>query len=641
MANPFTTRATEFVKSNEAFLSLVTPDPISFFLEPYAQDNGLYRRLVSIQGQPGSGKTTIARMFEFSTLAALLRGGENETYSELIGPLQKCGAVKEGQAQIIGCRLPLESDYRELWQLPYSEIIRTELLSRLIQARSILAWFSQLKKLEIKIEDISFEVRDGNYAALTFIGGSAGPGILERAKRIEAAIYSIVGSLLPPSEADIDSRISDPYRPFDILDHIRISDSASQIACSNTQLRPLVILDDVHFLHPAQLIQLKQWLVRRELNLGRWMLSRLDVLQPKELFDSIASEDVDIDMPGITAERDIIPINLQSPNRKEGRKNFRGMTREMSKKYLRQIKIFEQSSITSLETILPESTDSIAPSNLLELRQSIKTAAKRLHVSDERLDEFDKMSAEFLVSRSENSEELRLAMTRVLVHRYAKRTPQASLFPDESGPEPNKPLRADLPVYEGAKIHLLHQYDRPYYVGFDSLSDAASENAETFLRIASHIVEASENLLIKQKSGALQPREQNKLITERATQIIDTWKFPEHRRIRILASWIADKCVARTLEFNAPLGHGANAYGVPMDEFEKIGTDFPVLANLLKFAVAYNAILLVPNHDCKNRKWCLLELGGIFIVKSRLPFKRGGFVEGSSDELNREITTKP
>ena len=106
MANPFTTRATEFVKSNEAFLTLIAPDPVSFFLEPRAHDDGLYRRLLSIQGQPGSGKTTIARLFEFSTLATLLRGGQNETYSELIGPLQKCGAIRDGLIQILACRLP-------------------------------------------------------------------------------------------------------------------------------------------------------------------------------------------------------------------------------------------------------------------------------------------------------------------------------------------------------------------------------------------------------------------------------------------------------------------------------------------------------------------------------------------------------
>ena len=182
MANPFTTRATEFVKSNEAFLSLIAPDPLSFFLEPYASDNGLYRRLVSIQGQPGSGKTTIARLFEFSTLATLLRGGQNETYSGLIGPLQQCGAINNGLIQILGCRIPLESDYRELWQLPYAEGVRNELMQRLVQARAILAWFSQLRKAGIEPGSVSLEVRHETSAPLAFVGGSDGPQILARAE---------------------------------------------------------------------------------------------------------------------------------------------------------------------------------------------------------------------------------------------------------------------------------------------------------------------------------------------------------------------------------------------------------------------------------------------------------------------------
>src|SRR6185369_4018496 len=211
------------------------------------------------------------------------------------------------------------------------------------------------------------------------------------------------------------------------------------------------------------------------------------------------------------------------------------------------------------------------------------------------------------------------------------------LFPDEEGPEPSKPLRVDLGIYDGARIHLLHDYDRPYYVGFDALGDAASENAETFLHLASHIVEAAENLLIKQKPSAILAREQHKLLVERANMIVETWIFPEHRRVRTLANWIAGRCKVRTLEANAPLGHGANAYGILQDDFSRIGNENVLLAQILKFAVAYNAITLVPNYPCKDKLWCLLELGGIFIVRSGLPFKRGGFVEGTADELGRQL----
>ena len=120
-------------------------------------------------------------------------------------------------------------------------------------------------------------------------------------------------------------------------------------------------------------------------------------------------------------------------------------------------------------------------------------------------------------------------------------------FPDDDGPEPSKPLRADLGVYEGARMHLLHDYNRPYYVGFDALSDAGSENVETFLHLASHIVQAAENLLIKQKASAIHARAQHNLLVERAGMVIDSWNFPEHRRVRALATWIAERCKARSL----------------------------------------------------------------------------------------------
>lgn len=638
MANPFTTRATEFVKSNEAFLTLVTPDPLTFFLEPYARDDGLYTRLVSIEGQPGSGKTTIARLFEFSTLATLLRGGDN-AYSELVNPLNKCGALREGRVQVLGCRLPLESDYRELSQLPYSEKIRAELLQRLIQARAVLAWFSQLRKAEIEPEHVTLELREEANAAVTFVGGSGGRALLERAKSIEAGIYRIVGALVPPTESEIEREIVEPYRLFDIVDRFRIAPAAASKALSAEVLRPLVILDDAHFLLSTQLAQMKTWLIRRELTMGRWILSRLDVLQPKELFDSLGGAEPDVNMPGITTGRDIIRINLQSASRTDGRKTFRSMAKEMSRKYLGQMRIFGQNNISTLESMLPEKVEPLSPSACERLEELVRKAAGRFKVANTRLKDLEKMAAEFLDERNENTPDLRWAMVRVLIHRYAKRVPQTDMFLEEDA-EPSRPLNADLGVYDGARIHLLHDFERPYYVGLDALSDAASENAETFLRLASHLVEASENQLIKQRPGALQAKEQHKLLVERANAVVDTWTFPEHRRVRVLAEWIAEKCLARTKELNAPLNHGANAYGIPQAEFERIGTDHPYVANVLKFAVAYNAITLVPRYECKKRDWCLMELGGVFVVRSGLPFKRGGFVEGTVDDVEKLLSAK-
>jgi hypothetical protein len=79
MPNPFANRATEWMRSNtEAFLSIVTPDPVLHYFQPHAEQDRMYQRLVMIHGTPGSGKTTIAKLFELVSLATLMRSTDND-----------------------------------------------------------------------------------------------------------------------------------------------------------------------------------------------------------------------------------------------------------------------------------------------------------------------------------------------------------------------------------------------------------------------------------------------------------------------------------------------------------------------------------------------------------------------------------
>lgn len=141
---PFSKRASENLREAEAFIPLVSPAPIEHFLK--AKAAALYDRLVLIHGTPGSGKTTIARLVEFPTLNVLLKNDRFEPHRNLISALAECNVIINNKPAILACRLPLETDYRDLWELNYTEETRATLLSSFIQARALLVWLRHLSQ---------------------------------------------------------------------------------------------------------------------------------------------------------------------------------------------------------------------------------------------------------------------------------------------------------------------------------------------------------------------------------------------------------------------------------------------------------------------------------------------------------------
>ena len=126
---------------------------------------------------------------------------------------------------------------------------------------------------------------------------------------------------------------------------------------------------------------------------------------------------------------------------------------------------------------------------------------------------------------------------------------------------------------------------------------------------------------------------QHRLLQTRATEILNEWDFPACDVVRRLADGIAEQCVTKSIEGNASLNGGANAFGIPQDEFDKIPAKDETLARTLQLGVAYNAFVLVPNYHVKKRIWCLIELGGILLLHHGLTLKRGGFLERRAADL--------
>lgn len=629
MANPFEKRATEYLREDEAFLAVVTPEPLATFFQKPAKEDRLYDRLAMIIGTPGSGKTTLARLFQYPTLRTLLRNRALNTYKPLVDTLTTCGAIANGHPAVMGSRVSLETEYREFWEFPYPEDLRIGLMLALLQARTMLVWLRSLENAGVALHAVKITARADAEAALTAIGGATGTALLERARQVESAIYDISAALVAPSVEEIDSAAAAAYRPFDVIETFEIQDSEDLLS-----LRPLVIFDDAHILHPSQLNALQRWLTRREMRVARWVLTRLDALTTTDVLS-----DQEGDEPGLKRTREITDIWMQShDDRWAQRLAFRKMARDMADRYLSQMEVFNRRRLKSLGDLLSTQVEPISPSKGDDLAEYVDNLQRKYKIAAERRAVMEKEVEDYLPNAEDAGDDLRLAMLAIFFERYWNRIPQRGLFEEgEEDSDPNRPITADAGIADGARIHLLHDYQRPYFYGIDMLCDASSENAEQFLQLASRLVAQSETQLIRTNPATLTATVQNKLLRERAGEIIKEWDFPQHQLVRRLAEGIARECLTKSMEGNASLKGGASAFGIPQEDFNTIPKKYPDLARVLQFGIAYNAFTLITGHRTKKRVWCLIELGGILLLHHGLTLKRGGFLERRIPDLQRLV----
>lgn len=628
---PFSKRASENLREAEAFIPLVSPAPVEHFLK--AKAAALYDRLVLIHGTPGSGKTTIARLVEFPMLTTLLKNDKFEPHRNLISALAECGVIKDNRPAVLACRLPLEADYRDLWELSYSEETRAALLCSFIQARAVLTWLRHLTQAGIAPEEVELIFQPDRIGSVATIGGGEIPGILSRAREIESSIYNAAGALVCPSLESLGDIALGAYKPFDLIEKIRIRDTVTN---TSYEMQLLVIFDDAQYLHPKQYTFLKRWLLRRELKVARWVLSRLDVLNPDEALNVMSTEEIsEVNLPGVAPSRDTTDISLQSADRTVGRRVFRRMAKDMSSRYLKQIPLFSSRELITLEALMPSIPEILPKGKLEELGNEVERTQRRLGLSDGEMKSLKKKAGDYF-SKGPREPDVELAMLRIMMDRHSRRV-NRELFDAEDYREPARPVQADSGIYRAARLQLWHQHQRPLFYGIDELCDASTENAELFLRLAQQIVEASADQIQRKKGPAIPAGYQHQLLTERADQIIKQWDFPEFQNVRKLIDWISKRCLEVSLQPNAWIGAGANAFGIPQQEFEKLATSYASLANVLKFAVAYNAITLVPRYECKKQLWCLFELGGVIILRDGLTLTRGGFIEGTAAELDKVL----
>src|SRR3546814_17529186 len=97
-----------------------------------------------IIGAAVSGKMMQATHAECKMVGAILRDPTNPTNRELASALEAAGFLEDGKHHVAAVRLPMESEYRDFWELPYEPGIKTKLAFWLVQARAMLGLIRNL-----------------------------------------------------------------------------------------------------------------------------------------------------------------------------------------------------------------------------------------------------------------------------------------------------------------------------------------------------------------------------------------------------------------------------------------------------------------------------------------------------------------
>lgn len=629
MHNPFQKRASEHLVSSEAFLPLVSPVPLDLILNN-SNISSLLDKLVYVLGTPGSGKTTFGRLFEFESLMTLHERRQLQALKPMAKVLTDCGVLSTDGPTILAARLPMDTEYREIWELPYEDRIKKELLLKLIQSRCVLIWCDSLASHGVKDEDIQILADQYSPGAMASIGAASIAKLREVAARVETEVYKVIHTLVPKKLEHVESALS----PYDPLSHLKefsvvLADSSQTIS-----LKPMLIIDDAHELHPGQFSNLSDFLINRDLSTSRWVMTRYDIaITANEWILKHSNSD----KAGRQLGRDF-QVLLTSQVDPTQKRVFRSAAQDIANRYLKEMDVFNRAQQTRLDTMLIETCKGISNSNIEILNTKVQSDIATLRISPERVKKLKEIVDEYSGAKNE-SKDVQLAMLRILLHRYSKRTPQQQLFSEAIDVEPNRELKADAGIMAGAKLHLLHMFERPFYYGIEAVADSGNGNIEQFLRTADELVRDLETKLIRKKQKIhLTAEEQHKIIKDTAIHTMEHWDFPMHRQVIQLVDYIGLKAQDASLVPNAYLDQGANAYGVLRDDFVAMIARHRQLAMAIHYGIAYNAISISPTYHCKNEVWTLIQLGGYPIIKYGLPFNRGGFVEGGMQSLYESVT---
>lgn len=572
-------------------------------------------KLLVLRGSPGSGKSSLLRLFETETLLAL-HGRAMASDQSLIDYLTSLGVLAENGPRTAGIYIDCDSSLRDIANLDV-EGANAKLLNTMLDVQ-IVGSFTRSLGLLANAGIVPQEALLTPLAPLP--AHEAPPHIFGK----EQTVVSL-GAECSAAQADfatlLNSFPGEPIPPS-IQPHSRIFSVLylSHLISNTRQLSgvlPIVMLDNLHELYEEQRNQIRDDFLRRA-SVPRWIALRKHVYELENL----------ISLEGATDNRDYRELDLNDvpPH------SFRRFVSNVAERRLSQSTALQQYNVHDFKLQLRDADSDVQVKHASGGLAHITARLHELKAGDPersvRLDG-DRIPVETLVET-----EARL----LLAERRAARK-QQSMFPEAETLGP-----MDAKTQEAARLFAAQRFGFPYYHSFDTLSDVANGNVEQFLSVASIL---ADKMIFRAEMGresVLTALEQQELIEQGAQDYYNNieQRFDRGYPLRQLVDNLAPFFRAVTYRPTAPIAPGVNGFGIPREQLRMIlsrrhgDNDISTLKRVLTSAVAGNLLFVrVTKQGQAGAEKIVFYLNRLLCVKYRLPLNTGGWQSLPLDMLVR------
>jgi hypothetical protein len=617
--NAFKIRAADApIIETAQFLQLYCP----LLLDQLQRDDLFVPKLIVVRGSPGSGKSSLLRLFETETLLTIHARRSQPSDQDLVERLTELGILADSGPRALGIYIQCDSSLRDIANLPPDQPVE-RLFNTLLDTRIVVLFLRAIQRLKeagcltLPADCTLQPLPSGDAPPHLFAEPRSLPELMNACERVE----NDFGTLL-------NSFPGDPL-PNSIQPHARVY-SLAYLALQLqdpvfADLLPVVMLDDVQELYPDQRQHIRAEFIRRAA-VPRWLAVRTHVFGLEDL----------ISVEGAEQGREYREIPLDEIFQ-EKPSVFGKFAANVVHRRLQYTDSLQQVPIGDFKNLLREPAETVAAE---VARKAIYGMAKRVF-EVRRGTSFEqkvKSRGEAFRGSVPFSELVQLEQEMIGFERQANKG-QLSLLPDLDIPDVS-----DGKTQDAAWLFASRRCRHPYYWGFDTLTDVASGNVEQLLSTSAAFVDRMIYRAELDRDKAMSAKEQEDLFKRCADDYYSALD-EKHRRgsaIRQLVDNLGLFFEEVTYRPYAPIAPGVNGFGLTRQQLEQAAgpsvqtRDAQVFREVLTNAVAGNVLSVrVTKQGQAGAEKIVFYFNRILCVRFRLPLNYGGWQPLPTDLLVR------